>query len=231
MASQLYLLFRNFLAPPVASLPPSPKITTAISFRNILPAGIVLKVTPVITVLSSVLFATLFVVLFAVFVVVTVFSINAPITNAAPGNRLQMAMSGQHKGDEYTTNELFAAYLERSSFRHKVLSENMANVNTPGYKADEVPEARDHEELMGDKGSIQKVRMLKTSRMHLQGQEKGSSKFTKEKLKDPYEIKPNGNNVSIAQQMTKLSQNQQDYNASVKGYATMNALVSAVLGK
>jgi len=31
--------------------------------------------------------------------------------------------------------------------------------------------------------------------------------------------------------MTKVSQNQQDYNAAVKGYAVMNSLVSAVLGK
>lgn len=67
--------------------------------------------------------------------------------------------------------------------------------------------------------------------MHLQGSNKSTEHFSKEKLKDPYEIKPNGNNVSIAQQMTKLSQNQQDYNAGLKAYSTMNALVSAVIGK
>ena len=132
---------------------------------------------------------------------------------------------------KYTTNELMKAYLERSSFTHKILSENVANVNTPGYKANDVASARDYETLISNKTRGRKVRMVRTSKNHLAGSRGDSGNILSEKLKDPYEVKPNGNNVSIAQQMTKLSQNQQDYNAAVKSYATTNALISTVLGK
>lgn len=132
---------------------------------------------------------------------------------------------------EFTTNELFKAALERSSFRHKTLSENMANVNTPNYKAKEVADAVEYEDLVGEGRTIRKVRMKRTSRRHIVGKNNESGRFQSEKLKDPFEIKPNGNNVSTVQQMTKLSQNQQDYNAAVKSYATTNALISAVLGR
>lgn len=128
-----------------------------------------------------------------------------------------------------TTNELLKAYLERRTFRHKVLAENIANVNTPGYKAKEVSEAQNYEDLVGDATRVRKVRLARTNPKHMESKRSISSRIATEKLKDPYETKPNGNNVSIAQQMTKLSQNQQDYNTAVKSYATTNALISAVL--
>lgn len=151
---------------------------------------------------------------------------------AQRAKRIKPTKIEQRESKNYATNQLFAAYLERGAYRHKVLSENMANVNTPGYKADEVVEANDFEDLIGDKANISGgVGLSKTNSLHLEGKRKVSDRRVREKLKNPYEKKPNGNNVSIAQQMTKLSQNQQDYNAAVKSYATTNALVSAVLGK
>ena len=131
----------------------------------------------------------------------------------------------------YTTNQLLKAYLERSSFKHKVLAQNMANVNTPGYKADEVPEVADYDDLMDNAATVRRVSIARTSSRHLPGSHGDDGKIATEKLKNPYEIKPNGNNVSIAQQMTKLSQNQQDYNAAVKAYSSTNSLFSTVLGK
>lgn len=155
------------------------------------------------------------------------FQVNA----AVKAKRIKLTSPEDREFKNYTTNELFAAYLERSAFRHKVLSENMANVNTPGYKADEVAEAQDYEDLVGDSNSSTNFGMKRTNKLHLSSKRKSSDKITRKKLKNPYEIKPNGNNVSIAQQMTKLSQNQQDYNAVLKSYATTNAMISAVLGK
>ncbi len=131
----------------------------------------------------------------------------------------------------YTTNQLLKAYLERSAFKHKVLSQNMANVNTPGYKANDVIEVADYDDLMDNSAKIRRVSISRTSSKHLFGTHGSESKIATEKLKNPYEIKPNGNNVSIAQQMTKLSQNQQDYNAAVKAYSTTNSLFSTILGK
>lgn len=130
-----------------------------------------------------------------------------------------------------TTNELLKSYLELTAFRHKVLSENLANANTPGYKAQDVANPKEYSDLSGKGRAIKTIGLIKTADNHIDGKQKSGGKFIAQKLQDPYEIKPNGNNVSLAQQMTKISQNQQDYNSAVKGYAVMNNLISAALGK
>lgn len=131
----------------------------------------------------------------------------------------------------HSTNELLKSALELTSFRHKILSQNIANINTPGYKADEVAAPTKYEDLSDKNRSYKKIKLIRTTSQHLSGNHKFSEKFRSHKLQDPYEIKPNGNNVSLSQQMTKISQNQQEYNAALKGYNATNALISIVLGK
>lgn len=130
-----------------------------------------------------------------------------------------------------STNSLLKNYLERSAFRHKILAQNLSNINTPGYQAQEVEIPANLENLSSVSAKNSKLNLNKTSAKHMGRGIETSSKFVAKKLKDPYEIKPNGNNVSLAQQMTKISQNQQDYNTALKGYSTLNNLVSTVVGK
>lgn len=163
--------------------------------------------------------------------VLIISSLTVDVLATQKAKRIKLSKADSKEAKDFSTNELLAAYLERGAFRHKVLSENMANVNTPGYKADDVPEAEDFEDLVGDRRNPTNFGLTKTNRFHLEGKRTVSDRRLRKKLHNPYEIKPNGNNVSIAQQMTKLSQNQQDYNAGLKSYATTNALISAVLGK
>lgn len=144
---------------------------------------------------------------------------------------LPLKKTDEQDTKNHTTNDLLKSYMELTSFRHKTLSQNLANVNTPGYKADEVATPKEYGDLTGKGRANRKVRLAKTANHHLDGAQKSTAKFTAHKLEDPYEIKPNGNNVSLAQQMTKVSQNQQDYNAALKGYNATNALVSTALGK
>jgi len=141
-----------------------------------------------------------------------------------------------HKADvretkKHRTNDLFKSYLELSSFRHKTLAQNVANVNTPGYKADEVGMPEGHDGLVGRGKTSRKITMARTSSQHISGNKDSNGKFSSQKLKDPYEIKKNGNNVSMGQQMTKIAQNKNDYNVAVKGYATLNSLYGTVIGK
>lgn len=136
----------------------------------------------------------------------------------------------EKKESKSTTNEMLKSYLEVSAFRNKVLSQNVANINTPGYKADEVSMPEKYEDL-SDGGKSTRIAMKVTSYKHISGTNAPQSKLSSHKLKDPDEIKKNGNNVSMRQQMAKISQNKNDYNAAVKAYATSNALYSSVLGK
>ncbi len=137
----------------------------------------------------------------------------------------------EKKESKSTTNEMLKSYLEVSSFRNKVLSQNVANINTPGYKADEVNMPEKYEDLSSDGGKNTRIGMKVTSYRHISGTNAPQGKLSSHKLKDPDEIKKNGNNVSMRQQMAKISQNKNDYTAAVKAYATSNSLYSSVLGK
>jgi flagellar basal-body rod protein FlgB len=160
------------------------------------------------------------------------FCILTMICNVYGANHIAMKKSDNSDDEKNTTtNDLMKSYLELTAFKHKVLSENIANINTPGYKAEDVDNPKDYSDLSEKGRSNRVLKLARTSDNHIADTKRSSGKLSSHKLKDPYEVKPNGNNVSLAQQMTKLSQNQQDYNAAVKGYAVMNSLVSAVLGK
>ena len=135
------------------------------------------------------------------------------------------------KERKYQTTDLLEAYLKRSSFKQKILARNMANQNTPGYKADDVLDVKEYSELMEHKPNKNRLPMAKTKNNHLIGNKLDQNNIKVVKLKDPYEVKPNGNNVSMAQQMLKASANQQDYSRALKQYTSLNSLITSVLGR
>lgn len=147
------------------------------------------------------------------------------------GGHITLHKPNVREAKKHRTNDLFKSYLELSSFRHKTLAQNVANVNTPGYKADEVAMPDEYNGIVGRGKTSRKITMTRTSSKHISGSNGSNGRFSSEKLKDPYEIKKNGNNVSMSQQMTKIAQNRNDYNAAVKGYATLNSLYGTVVGK
>lgn len=162
-------------------------------------------------------------------ILVAFISISAEAKQSA--NHIPLYKPNVREAKKYRTNDLFKSYLELSAFRHKTLAQNVANVNTPGYKADEVAMPDDFNDLRGKGNVSKKITLARTSSKHIGGNKGADKKFSSHKLKDPYEVKKNGNNVSMAQQMSKISQNKNDYNVAVKGYATLNSLYGTVVGK
>jgi len=144
---------------------------------------------------------------------------------------IEPSFARDKKSKEPGTNQLLHSYLNLLSFRHKILSQNVSNVNTPGYKAEEVNIPENIADLDNAKLQHRKLRLKNTSPKHMKGNKGGDGHFNVAKLKDPFEVKPNGNNVSLNQQITKISQNQTSYDTAVKTYAVTNSLVSTVLGK
>ncbi|WPY00557.1 Flagellar basal body rod protein FlgB [Candidatus Trichorickettsia mobilis] len=129
-----------------------------------------------------------------------------------------------------TTNELLRSYLKLTSFKHKILANNVANINTPGYKANEVATPQKSEDLQNVAKS-RKLRLTTTSNKHLAGYNQQDNNFAVNKLRDPDELKPNGNNVSLSQQLTKISQNQINYDTALQAYKSSSGLITSVLGK
>jgi flagellar basal-body rod protein FlgB len=102
--------------------------------------------------------------------------------------------------------QLLEEIIKTSAFRHKVLASNIANVDTPGYKAKDVPFSQEI--------NNQVIRMTQTNPEHLHG------------TKNPKEVKgmvpvertsgEDGNNVALDMEMANMTENALLYEAGVK---------------
>ncbi len=101
---------------------------------------------------------------------------------------------------------LFSAVKSRLQWltqRQSVLSQNIANADTPKYKA------RDLKPLNFDdaiKRHVQPLRLRVTSASHLKGQVRNVGDFAVGKEKKPYETAPAGNSVILEEQMNKINE-------------------------
>ncbi|KAF8818610.1 flagellar basal body rod protein FlgB [Rickettsia endosymbiont of Cardiosporidium cionae] len=133
------------------------------------------------------------------------------------------------------TSSLIKQYLEFLSLRHKTLSENIANLNTPNYKAKDVSMADNTGNLVKAAPKRYVFCLSTTSAKHIGSKNMGPNgingiHYKINKIKNSYETKPNGNNVSMNQQMSEISQNQQSYNVAIRAYSALNNLFLSVLG-
>lgn len=98
--------------------------------------------------------------------------------------------------------------LSRVNSKQKVISENIANVDTPNYKAKEVSFSR----LL--KNESENLKAFKTDVRHLDFLNSGPNYSIVTNREGTYQ--QNGNNVDIDQEMSKLAQNQIEYHALVE---------------
>jgi flagellar basal-body rod protein FlgB len=95
-----------------------------------------------------------------------------------------------------------------SGQRQVVLSQNIANGNTPNYRARDL-EALDFNARVK---SASQVNMAKTAGSHLQGTSvKPTYRIEDESRRDLYEINPDGNQVVLEEQMMKVADNQAQF--------------------
>ncbi|WP_150525586.1 flagellar basal body rod protein FlgB [Roseibium sediminis] len=111
--------------------------------------------------------------------------------------------------------------------RQGVLAENVANADTPSYRAREVKQFdfADHVGLAqaGLQTSVTKVG-------HISGSLSAPAAGEAEK-RDMFEITPSGNNVVLEEQMMKVTQNQMDYQAATTLYSRGLGLIRTALSK
>lgn len=110
--------------------------------------------------------------------------------------------------------------------RQGVLSENVANADTPGYRArDMKPFDVDKLDNTGSAGLSTAI----TQKNHLAGFMTASS--NKNTKVDSFEITPDGNSVSLEEQMMMVTANQMDYQAATSLYTKSIGLIRIALGK
>ena len=118
--------------------------------------------------------------------------------------------------------------------RQKVLAENVANANTPGFQARDLApmkvELREARPLAGGAKPVPPVRLARTSAAHIDGGSQTDTAF-RVRRSGGWEISPSGNGVVLEEQMMKVTENQMDYQTATTLYARSIALFKIALGK
>lgn len=113
-------------------------------------------------------------------------------------------------------------------FRQGVLSENVANADTPDYRGSDVKPLRFAEELaLPGPGNVS-ARL--TNQYHIEGQTRDNARF-RASGDSPYEITPDGNEVTLEEQMMKVAGNQMDYQAATSLYSRSLKMIKTAIGR
>lgn len=114
------------------------------------------------------------------------------------------------------------------SQRQKVLSQNIANANTPGYRPSDLKNV-DFGSILGNLTNQAKLSPVETSPMHMPAA--GATVNGKPRdQKTSYEISPVGNGVSLEEQMVKENQTMMDYNLMTSLYQKNKTLLKIAIG-
>jgi len=111
------------------------------------------------------------------------------------------------------------------SERQDVLSQNIANADTPGYRPRDIPEPDFTEELK----KRTRLQMRKTSPMHSEGTFFKVPEFRAEQ-DDYFEIKPVKNAVNVEEQMAKVSHNAFEFQTTTSLYRKTAGLFKTAIG-
>lgn len=93
--------------------------------------------------------------------------------------------------------------------RQKVLAENVANAETPGFRARDLREPS-FRELMTASGGGSGMGVATTSPMHIAGSGSGDANFGSRRA-ETFETTPDRNSVVLEDEMMKVAETQQDY--------------------
>ena len=114
--------------------------------------------------------------------------------------------------------------------QQKVLAENVANAETPGYRARDI-KAPDFFRMAVEGEGNDGVSTVLTNPMHIAGPLiDNSAPFRPEKV-GGYEVTPDGNAVSLEDQMMKVTGNQMDYQTVTSLYQRSIGLLKTAVGK
>ena len=133
--------------------------------------------------------------------------------------------------ENITLFKALGAKMDYLNQRQRIISQNIANADTPNYKPQDLKDADFGAVLKNvTKGSDQTVRLETTNPMHMPppGQvvdpKAGKQKHT-------YEVEPAGNAVVMEEQLVKANDVQMDYNLVSSLYQKQIGLMKTALGR
>jgi flagellar basal-body rod protein FlgB len=114
-------------------------------------------------------------------------------------------------------------YLET---RQRLLAENVANAETPGYRGRDLKAPDFTRQLQ----AATAVQLVSTSNGHLAGVTQSNPGFQTDRSQ-AFEVTPRGNSVSIEEEMMRIAQNQIDHQTATSLYSRSLGLIKAAIGK
>ena len=124
---------------------------------------------------------------------------------------------------------LLSLLRERMTWLHQrqdVLSQNVANADTPGYVARDL-KAQDFSDILSGE-TVRGNAMRATDPRHIAISSGGRSQF--EEKAAPDQSNPNGNAVSLEQEMIKVSETQAQFQAAANLYAKALTMMKTAIG-
>ncbi|MCZ6845497.1 MAG: flagellar basal body rod protein FlgB [Alphaproteobacteria bacterium] len=115
------------------------------------------------------------------------------------------------------------------SRRTEIIAQNVANADTPGFKARDLKPVNFREMVDREAGPRNAGPRLTNAR-HLTGTRAALS-FDTERAPDRFETSINGNDVSLEQQLTRLGQTQLSYQATTNLYRKHLDMFRIALGR
>ncbi|HZP69354.1 MAG TPA: flagellar basal body rod protein FlgB [Pseudolabrys sp.] len=119
--------------------------------------------------------------------------------------------------------------LDWSQARQRVLAENVANADTPNFRARDLAPLK-FDEPLAPQTMVSGVSLTRTDDAHIQGVGLSQSPFPNGNAR-VYEVRPAGNAVSLEEEMMKVAANQMDFQAATALYARSLNLIKTALGK
>jgi len=120
--------------------------------------------------------------------------------------------------------------LQWAQERGKVLAENVANSDTPDYRARDLAPPKFEAAGQMAATTIPTVSLVRTESGHIAGIGLSDSPFRTE-AGGNYEVRPTGNAVNLEDQMMKVAANQMDYAGATAVYTRSLNLIKIALGK
>jgi flagellar basal-body rod protein FlgB len=117
------------------------------------------------------------------------------------------------------------------SERQGVLAQNIANSDTPGYKAKDIAEPN-FKKMVAAAGmnGQRSLPMTVTNAKHI-AKTAPAGEFSAKDRRTTYELNPNGNNVVLEEEVSKMAMNQTDYQTVLNLYTKGISMFKTALGK
>lgn len=120
--------------------------------------------------------------------------------------------------------------MEWSQARQKVLGENVANADTPGFQPRDLVAPQFDEPARLARPQVSDVALARTEPLHLAGLP-GTGTAFRSTAGNSFDVRPTGNAVNLEDEMMKVAGNQMDYQVATALYTRSLGLIKTALGK